>query len=186
MSESPPALSVVEAGSIARGVVIADALVKKAAVRLLRSDPVTPGKFVIVFTGEVAEVEEALEAGRQAAGVEEIDVLFLPHAHPAIVPALDGVQREIVDGALGILEMRTVAATLRAADAALKEAGTRLVALHLARGIDGKGYIALTGTQDAVEASLDAGDAAVEGQHRAGRELIARPHPDVDWVLTRL
>lgn len=181
-----PALSVVEVGSIARGIVVADAIVKRAAVRLLRSDPVTPGKLVIVMAGPVAEVEESLDAAQEAAGVEELDVLLLPHAHPAIVPALEGIEREPLEGAVGVLELATVAATLRAADAALKEAETELAALHLARGIGGKGYVVLSGEQHAVEASLDAGDGAVEAQHRVGRELIARPHPDLDWVLGRV
>jgi len=186
VTDELPALSVVEVGSIARGVVVADAIVKRATVRLLRSDPVTPGKLVIVMAGQVAEVEESLEAAREVAGVEELDVLLLPHAHPAIVPALDGIEREPTDGALGVLELSTVAATLRAADAALKEAETRLVALHLARGIGGKGYVVLQGEQHDVEASLDAGEGAVDHAHRVGRELIARPHPDLDWVLSRI
>jgi microcompartment protein CcmL/EutN len=183
----PPALAVVEVASLARGVQVSDALCKKAPVELLQADPVTPGKLLIVFTGEVAEVEESLEAAREVAGVHELDVLVLPHAHPALVPALGrGVQRGSLDGALGVLELNTAAATLLAADRALKETDVALVALHLARGIGGKGYVAFAGTQDAVEASLDAGEGAVDMAHRAGRELIARPHEGLDWVLGRL
>ena len=51
---------------------------------------------------------------------------------------------------------------------------------------DGKGYVVFCGSQDAVEASLEAGDDAVRPEKRAGRELIARPHPDVHWALGRL
>lgn len=182
----PPALAVLEVGSIARGLFVADALVKRATVRLLRADPVTPGKYLLVFSGGEEEVLESLDAARDAAGPEEIDHLLLSGVHEAIVPGLDGVEVPSVTGALGSLEMRTVAATLRAADAALKASDVTLVALHLARGIDGKGYVVFTGAQDAVEASLDAGDDAVDAAHRAGRELIARPHPDVLWALTRL
>lgn len=181
-----PALAVVETRSIARGVTVCDALVKRAPVRLLMADPVSPGKMSIVLAGGVAEVEEALDAAREAAAAEELDWLLLPAAHEAIVPALEGTEPPPIEGALGVLEMRTVAATLHATDAALKAAEVGLVALHLARGIDGKGYVVFTGTQDAVEAALDAGDDAVAPEHRAGRELIARPHPDVDWVLSRL
>lgn len=183
---APAAVAVLELDSIARGLVVADAMVKRAPVRLLRADPVTPGKLVIVVTGEVADVDEALEAGREAAGVAEIDVLFLPGAHPALVPALDGVRVPPIEAALGVLELSTVAATLRAADAALKTADVELVALHLARGIGGKGYFVLTGEQDAVEAALDGALEATDPACHVGRELVARPHPDVDWVLGRL
>ncbi len=184
--ETPPALGVLEVGSIARGLFVADALVKRARVRMLRADPVTPGKYLLVFAGPEEETKESLDAALDAAGADAIDSLLLPGVHGAILPALDGVQPGPVDGSLGVLEMRTVAATLLAADAALKTADVVLVGLHLARGIDGKGYVVFSGAQESVEASLEAGDEAVSPEHRAGRELVARPHPDMLFALTRL
>ena len=186
-----PALAVLEVGSIARGVFVVDAMVKRAPVRVLRADPVTPGKYVIVIAGGEAEVEEAIGAGRDAAATEELDVLVLPNVHEALVPGIDGELADtsaagMPEPALGVLELRTVAATLRAADAALKAAHTVLVALHLARGIGVKGYFALAGAQDAVEAALDAGDGAVGPDARAGRELIARPHADTAFAVQQL
>jgi microcompartment protein CcmL/EutN len=184
-----PALAVLEVGSIARGVFVVDAMVKRAAVHLLRADPLTPGKYLIVICGSEAEVDEALGAGRAAAGETEIDVLLLPHVHDAILAALEGTLADEAgtrDAALGVLELGTVAATLGAADAALKAAHTALIALHLARGIGGKGYFALAGSQDAVEAALEAGDAAVEPSARAGREIIPRPHFDTAFAVRRL
>ncbi|MCA9582318.1 MAG: BMC domain-containing protein [Myxococcales bacterium] len=186
MAEDAPALAALEIGSIARGVSVVDALVKRAEVRLLRSDPVSPGKLLLVFVGGEAEVFESLAAAEEVAGTELLDRLLLPFVHREVVAALDGVDRPPVNDALGILEMKTATATILAADAALKMAEVHLVALHLARGIGGKGYIVFTGTHDSVEASLEAGDAAVAPELRAGYELIARPHPDLDWALGRL
>ena len=115
-----------------------------------------------------------------------MDWLLLPHVHPSIPAALEGGARPRVDGALGVLELLGVAATLRAADAALKAADTVLVALHLARGVGGKGYFAFAGDQHAVEAALEAGELAVAPELRAGYELIARPHDELQWVVERL
>ena len=181
-----PSLAVLELSSIAKGLVVADALVKRARVRIVKADPVTPGKFLILFVGDEASVEEALTKGREAAGTTELDMLWLPYAHPALVPALEGVEPPPVEASLGILEFRTVAATLLAADTALKAAEVSLAAMHWARGVGGKGYFVLTGEQDDVEAALQAGLEAVEPDLRVGAELVARPHPDVDWVLSRL
>lgn len=183
---TPPALAVLEVASIARGLSVADAMVKRAEVRIVRADPVTPGKYLLVFVGGEEEVFEAMEAGREAAGGDLLDELLLYGAHRALLPALEGTEAPPIDGSLGTLEMKTAAATLCSADAALKTADVELVALHLCRGIDGKGYFVFTGAQDAVEASLEAGDEAVRPELRAGRELIARPHPDVHWALSRL
>lgn len=186
MSGTPPALAVVEVESVARGLFVVDALVKRAPVRLLRADPVTPGKHVTVFVGGEEEVLEALSVAIEQAAEQLVDQLLLPHAHPEIVPALDGVEPPPIDGALGVLELGTVAATLRATDAALKAADVTLAAIHLARGIGGKGYAVFAGSQDSVEACLEAGDDAVDPPLRRGRELIAHPHPDVDWAVGRL
>jgi microcompartment protein CcmL/EutN len=183
---TPPALAVLEVASIARGLTVADALVKRAPVRILRADPVTPGKYLLVFTGGVEEVEEAMDAGREAAAPQLLAELVLPGVHRSIVTSLEGIEAPPVHGAVGALEMHTAAATVLSADAALKTADVTLVALHLCRGIDGKGYVVFTGEQAAVEASLEAGDEAVDAALRAGRELIARPHPDVHWALGRL
>jgi microcompartment protein CcmL/EutN len=182
-----PALAAIEVESIARGLIVVDGLVKRAEVRLLMADPVTPGKMVIVFSGQVAEVEESLDAAREAVGDAELDVLFLPHIHEAIVPAfVSGVDAPPITASLGILEFATISSTLIGADKALKAAEVELVALHLAKGIGGKGYFVFTGEQDSVEASLEAAEQAVADDLLVGRELIPRPHPDMDWVLGRL
>lgn len=182
-----PALAVLEVASIARGVVVADALIKRARVRILRADPITPGKYLLVFVGLVAEVEESLAAAREAAGDREIDALFLPYVHQAVAAGIERVTPRAAEGAaVGVLELATVAATVLAADAALKAADVELAALHLARGIGGKGYVLFTGALESVEAALEAGDAAVSPEHRVGRELLPRPHGDLDWVLGRL
>ncbi len=186
--DAGPALAVVDVGGIARGALVCDVLVKRAPVRLLRADPVTPGKLAVVFAGGVAEVEEAFEAALQAAGADLLEELLLPQAHEALPRALEG-EVEPWPGealALGLLECAGVASTLAAADAALKAAETRLVALHLARGIGGKGYFALAGEQHDVEAALSAGEAAVGAERLRGRELLARPHGDLHFVLERL
>ena len=62
-----PALALLEITGIARGMVVCDTLVKRAAVDLLRSHPVDPGKYLILFAGDVAEVEEALDAAEEVA-----------------------------------------------------------------------------------------------------------------------
>ncbi len=182
-----PALAAVEVGSLARGLLVADRLVKRASVRLLRADPVTPGKLVVLFCGEVADTEEALEEALLAAGSHRLEALWLPHAHPSLQPALEGRLEGWSEGsALGVLECAGVCATLRAADAALKATEVELVAMHLARGIGGKGYFVLGGVQHDVEAALEAGAEAAGPEGVVGCESIARPHGDLGFVLGRL
>ena len=59
-----PALGLLELGGIARGMVAADAMVKKAPVELLGAHAVNPGKFVVLVAGGVEEGEQATDVSK--------------------------------------------------------------------------------------------------------------------------
>jgi microcompartment protein CcmL/EutN len=175
-----PALGLFELESLARGPVVADAVLKRAAVRIAIAEAVTPGKYLLVFSGPVAEVDESFQAGAESGGSRILDRLFLPHVSEAVVAGLDGrFHRPGLLDAIGLVELHTVAAAVRAADAALKRAAVRLTALQLARGIGGKGTFTLCGAQHDVEAALEGAAAAVEPSLLVATELIQRPHPEL-------
>ena len=180
------ALALLEVGSLARGVVVADAVVKRAQVALLECGPTSPGKYLVLFAGGVAEVAESLEAGAAAAGDTLIDRLFLPQAHEQLLPAIRagarGTTHEAADETAGVVELLSVAAALRAADSACKTAGVRLQLLHLARGIGGKAWFILRGDLESVEAAVLAATEAAGDGLLAGAEIIARPHGDLRGV----
>lgn len=182
MTVTGPALGVLELESIARGLKVADALVKRAQVRLAVAEPVTPGKFLLLFTGEVAEVEESYAAALAEAQPLVLDTLLLTQIHPQVVHALEGRPLARRPGeALGVVELHTVAATVKSADVALKRAQVRLNHLHLARGIGGKGWFTLSGELHDVEAALEGAAASVGANLLVNTEVIARPHGDLPW-----
>jgi microcompartment protein CcmL/EutN len=176
-----PALGLLELESLARGVVVADALVKQAAVQIVIAEAVTPGKYLLVFVGAEAEVAESFAAGREVGGALVLDALHLPHVEPRVAAALVSgrAERVAADDAVGIVELHTVAATIRAADVALKRAEVRLTHLQVARGIGGKGWFTLAGAQHDVEAALDGAAAAVDASLLVTTELIQRPHAEL-------
>ena len=59
-----PALGLLEVESIAAGIEVGDAMAKRAPIDVIRAGTVHPGKYLILVGGDVAAVEEALEAGR--------------------------------------------------------------------------------------------------------------------------
>lgn len=171
-----PALAIVELSSIARGYFVLDAMDKRAPITVLHADPITPGRFYIALTGGEAELEEAVAAGVEAAGACHVDHTLLAYAHPDVLAAVaEGARRRAPEGSVGVLELDALAATVRAADAALKCAAVTLVDLHLARGIGGRGYVVLTGDLGDVDAALEAGAEAAGAARVLGRELIANP-----------
>jgi microcompartment protein CcmL/EutN len=158
--------------------VVADAVVKRALVGIALAEPVTPGKYLLLFGGGVAEVEEALGAGLAAAASTVLDKLFLPKAADELLDALNGNFWSGRAESIGIVEAQSVAATILAADRSLKQAAVHLKQLHLARGIGGKGYFVLTGELHMVQAAL----AAAQGSGTPAMvrtEIVERPHGDL-------
>jgi len=178
-----PALALLELESIARGFIAADALVKRAPVQLVQAEAITPGKYLLLFSGGVAEVEEAFAAGVEAAGTTLLDRLLLPYADEALLRALSGHFHSGLEESVGVVETHTVAAALLAADKALKGAEVRLIQLQLARGIGGKGYFTLTGPLHMVEAALAIVSLAVTPPLLLATELLQSPHPDLKGRL---
>ena len=175
------ALALIELGSIARGHRVADAMLKRAPVTLLRADWVSPGKYLVLIEGEVAAVEEAFRAGVDAGGDHIVDRLLLPQPHAALWPALAG-EAQAAGAAvesLGIVETTTVAATLLGADAAAKAAAVRLIEMQLARGIGGKAFFTVTGSLADVEGAIEAVIAVVDAPSIHATEIIAAPHADL-------
>ena len=175
----PPAIALLELDSIARALRTGDSMVKRAVVRVVLAEPVSPGKYLILVTGGEAEVEEAWRAGVADGGDAVVDSLYLPGVHGAVVDAMSGAQARPLDpdaDSLGVLETSTVAAALVACDAACKTTSVCALELRLGRGIGGKGVFTLAGELWDVEAALDAAQGAIEERRAVlGREIIARP-----------
>jgi microcompartment protein CcmL/EutN len=175
-----PALALIELGSIARGYQVADAMVKKARVALLDCRPVSPGKFLVLVTGAVADVDEAFRCGLEIAGDRLVDKLFLAQAHESIEPAVRG--RSGAGGgvdSLAIVETLSVAATILGADAAAKAAAVRIIEMQLARGIGGKAFFSLSGALAEVEAGVEAAINVIDRALVHGVEVIPAPHEDL-------
>ena len=176
MFSSTSALALLEVGSIARGLVLTDTLVKRAEVEVLRAHPIDPGKYLIVFAGPVADVEEALGAAEAAARGAIIARLLLPTPHDRLALALRANHTLPAIDALGIFEAHTLVGAVLGLDKALKVAEVAVVELRLGAGLGGKGYFLVSGDLYDVEAAMEGASALVGND--AVVEIIARPHAD--------
>lgn len=173
------ALGLLETRSIAAGVRIADEVLKTADVKLVAAAPVSPGKFLVIFTGGVAEVSASLEAGRAQAAGFDVDELFLPRVHDQVAPAIGRRRPEASLGeAIAVVETLTVSSTLIGADTAVKAARVTLIEIGTGVGIGGKGFFTLTGDVASVEAAVAAARLPVEARgFHLHSEVLAGPHP---------
>lgn len=178
---SDAAIALLEVASIAVGIYLCDVIVKQAPVHLLSTEAVSPGKFLLMFGGDVAATEESYRVALREGADEVIDTFFLPHLHAEILPALAGQVPEHSIDAVGIYEVRTVASGIVAADAALKTAEVHLLSFRLAKGIGGKAYFTFTGSHADVEAALEAADQHAEAAGTRVRGLVI-PNPHEDFL----
>ena len=175
-----PALGLIEFKSIAKGIFATDAIVKKAPVKILSTNPVCPGKYLVIFAGEVADVDESLRAGLSAGGDMVVNELFLPYIHLDVIPAISGVTKIEKFGAVGIIESFSVASCVAAADIAVKNSPIELVEIRLANGLGGKAFFIITGELSDVESSIAAAKEYIKAEGLlAGCEIIAAPHADL-------
>ncbi len=174
------ALALLEFSSIAVGVRAGDAMVKRAPVQVTYAGTVHPGKYLVLVGGDVASVEEAFVAGRDSGAAALVDGVFLPGVHEAVVATLCGERRAAVGEALGVVETLTVAATVGAADAAVKGAAVTLTEIRIADRLGGKAYLVVSGAVADVEAAVDLAVATIgDPGNLVARVVIPQLHHEM-------
>lgn len=146
-----------ELNSIAKGVEAADLILKTAETDLVFAKAGCPGKYYILFAGEVAAVEASLRAGAGIGGNHVVDQCLIPRVHPQVIRAVNQSGMPKQTGAIGVMEFYSVTASIYGADAAVKAADVDLIDVRLGTGIGGKSFVVLTGEVAAVKASVEAG-----------------------------
>lgn len=155
------AIGLVEFNSIARGIEAADIMLKTALVEALACRTVCPGKFVSMVGGDVAAVENSVQAGVNRGGTAVVDQFVLPNVHDSVFRAITGVTPETEVMALGIIETFSLASLIVAADTAVKAAEVELLEIRLGLAIGGKAFVTLNGDVGAVKAAVAAGAGTV-------------------------
>ena len=173
-------LGLVEARSIAAGIELADAMVKAADVELLRASTICSGRYLIHVGGDRAAVGTAVglarESGRALAGS-----FVLSGVSPQVLDVLKRSTPLEPGEALGVVECRTVAAGIAAADAAAKRSAVTLARLVTGQGINGKSYFVISGDVASVEEAVAAARSVLDAQLV---EAVVIPRPSAAVIQT--
>ena len=156
------AIGILESNSIAKGIEAADAVLKAADTTLLYAKPVCPGKYTILFYGDVAAVSASLDAGAAVVDAHLVDSVVIPRVHTQVIQAINLSTTPDGVNAVGVMEFFSVTAAVYAADAAAKAADVTLMDVRLGVGIGGKSFAILTGEVAAVEEAVRCGMATGE------------------------
>jgi microcompartment protein CcmL/EutN len=175
-------IGLLELCSVARGVEAADAVLKEARVEMLFATPVQPGKYILLITGSVQDVQACIRRGVELAGADLVDQPVIPQVHEQVVPTLRRKGGKINGqlDAIGVIETNTVASAILSADLALKAATVDLIDFRIANGLGGKSFFTVTGEVSDVRSSVAAGARAAEERGLLAREVvIPKPHADL-------
>lgn len=177
-------LGMIELNSIAHGVDVADTMIKTAEVELVASKPVCPGKYVVIVSGRVDAVQAATDAGRARGAEYVVDHLLIANLDGQVVAAINA-STDVGDiKALGVMEFFSVAASVAAADTAVKTADVRLIEVRLGIGVGGKSFVTLTGDVAAVNEAVRSGVArAAEEGMLVGKCVIPSPRREIFQAL---
>lgn len=169
-----------ETNSIARGIEAADAILKAADTALISARPSCPGKYQVLFSGEVAAVSASLEAGARVAEGYVVDSVVIPRVHPQVIEAIGMACAPTDLQAIGVMEFFSITAAVYAADAAVKAAEVQLLDVRLGTGIGGKSFVILTGEVAAVNESVECGiRMAAENGMAYEKCVIPNPRPEI-------
>ena len=170
------AIGMVEFNSIARGIYVADQMVKISDVEIATAAPTCPGKYIAIVYGDVAAVEASVKIGERMAEEFFVDSLLIPNVDAGVFPAMTGATMPQRIQAVGIIESFSLATMIVCADAVLKTAEVEAIELRLGNGLGGKSYFTFTGDVAAVKAGNDAG-VAIAQEHGllVNAEVIPSP-----------
>lgn len=150
MRKEKHALGMVEYATVSSGLKAADLLSKSGVVHVHYAKPVSPGKFVVLFSGEISSVRSAIDAADRNYHGQLIDSFLLGNPHEYVLEALAGSVPLEEGRAIGVVETYTIAAAISAADALAKTADVVLHEIRMTTDMCGKAYVMVSGSVAAV------------------------------------
>lgn len=173
-------LGVIEFSSIAKGIEVADKMVKAATVEMLMLRHVCPGKFMVILCGEVEDVNEAVNTTLSYNREKIVESAVISNAHEDLISSLRKRVNINSFEAIGVFETSTITSTLIALDSALKSASVALVRVVLGNGIGGKSYFVITGAISNVEEAIKTAFISINPKKLIYKTVI--PSPSVEII----
>ena len=171
------AIGLVELKSTPIGIQTADEMVKAANVELVLANPVCPGKYMIVVSGDVGAVKNSVERGKSIADVFLVESHIINNVSPQVLVAIAGAT-DIKDlKSIGAIETISALTIIKAADIAVKASNVHLIEVRIAKGLGGKGFLIMTGEISSVKSAIKSceNELAKLGEITS-TSIIASPH----------
>ncbi|MBD8498568.1 BMC domain-containing protein [Paenibacillus arenosi] len=173
------AVGVVELRSISKGYETADQMLKTSPVTVHHLKPICPGKFLIIMSGDTADVEVAMAAAKVEAGDYRISDFVLHGIHSDIIEGLKGRKSSIAVDSIGIVETSTVSSGIFALNEALKQCDIHVKKMNLGMAIGGKFLAAFTGSVSDVEQGMNVFISAMDQKRIIHTTVLRSPSEEI-------
>ena len=172
-------LGLVELKSTPIGILTVDEMLKAANVELVSANPICPGKYIILVSGNVGAVKSSVKAGVMTGSSFVVHDHVITNISEDVIPALSGTVEVPQLKALGILETMSALSAIRAGDIAIKAANITLMEIRMARGLGGKGFIVMSGEVSSVKSAIQSClNELQESGDIVSTAVIPAPHKD--------
>ena len=138
-------ITVVEFKSISRGLIVTDAILKTANVRLVLGTTLCPGKYLTIVEGDVAAVEKAQDTADRLGGRQVFSSFVVSGINNEVISAINGYSAKPLMDSIGIIESIQMANLIKAADISLDSAEVEIVELRLGKGCGVNSFYVITG-----------------------------------------
>ncbi len=173
-------LGLVEYTSISAGINSLDTMVKTAPIKVLEAKPISLGRFITVFTGDLASVEESIYKGLEVEKDYIFDHFIIANLDMQIIPAILGLNKPYKLNAMAIVESKTVASAIVSADKACKTSDIHLRELRLANGLGGKSYFIILGELYNIQSAIEeAKSVLTDRECLLNLRIIPSPHESI-------
>jgi len=172
-------LGIMEFSSIAKGIETGDKMLKAATVEILMLRHICPGKFMIILTGEIGDVTEAVNSVVAKDKEKIVESTVISNAHEDLISSFKKRAHFQCTEAIGVFETATVTSSIIALDLALKSASVRLIKVVLGNGIGGKSYFVISGSVSSVEEATKIAENSISSKRVIYKTIIPSPSKDI-------
>lgn len=169
------AIAMLEYEHIASGIKVADIISKSAYIEFITLKTVSPGKFVILFTGGLGAVRAALDQAKWNYPQGLLDSFLLGNPHAQVLPAFSGERQPVEVMALGVFETNTVASVVLGADAAAKACNINILRIQIEQNLCGKSFMVIEGGVAEVTEAINCAIRAVGDERVIDSSVLANP-----------
>jgi len=148
------AIGLLEFKSIAKGIEATDEMMKSSNVELLLANPICPGKYITIITGDVEAVNNAKKVGERVGDIFVVGAFLIPNVSEEVFPALTATTDPNKISSLGVIETISALSSILVGDIAVKSANIDLLEIRIARGLGGKGFVVMTGEISSIKSAV--------------------------------